>query len=301
MKLRLIALCAVLAALLINQSALAGQQTVTLAAYNIENAFDVFDNPYTDDQDNEVKPRSEWEAIANVLRQVNPDVCAFSELENEYVLHAMVSDFLPGAGYHYVAADHTNSTRGINLGIISRLPILSLTSYRFLELTLPGEEQTWTFARDLWRVTLEAPDGKPLDVFVVHLKSRHDSDDDPNSAKWRLAEASMARRIIDGLLEQNPEARLAIMGDFNDTPGDPAISALTSGKSLIDVHANLPAEQRITYLRKPYRSTIDYILASPALVNLLVPGSPRVLQDERLLGGSDHAPVIATFRFESAE
>ncbi len=301
MKPKLIALCVLLAVLSIAHAALAGQQTVTLAAYNIENAFDVFDDPYTDDQDSDVKPRKEWEAIANALRQVNPDVCAFEELENEYELHAMISDFLPDAGYRYVAADHTNSTRGINLGIISRLPILSLTSYRFLELTLPGEEQTWTFARDLWRVTLEAPDGKPLDVFVVHLKSRHDSEGDPNSKNWRLAEATMARKIIDGLLEQNPDARLAIMGDFNDTPGDPAISALTTGKSLIDVHAGLPAEQRISYLKAPYRSTIDYILASPALAKSLVPGSARVLHDEQLLGGSDHSPVIASFRFETAE
>lgn len=270
-------------------------QTVKLAAYNIENAFDVFDDPYTEDEATQVKPRVEWEAIAGAIKAIDPDVMAFEELENEHVLRAMVSEFLPDAGYDYIAAGRSNSGRGINLGIISRLPITSTTSYRFRTLRIPGSDQTWRFARDLYRVTLEAPDGKPLDVFVVHFKSRRDSDGDPKSANWRLSEALMTRRIVDAILLADPDARLVVMGDFNDELGDPAVTALIENDGLRDVHAALPEAQRITYLRDPYRSTIDYMLASPALADTLVPGSAKVIRDEKLLPGSDHAPLVASF------
>ena len=65
--------------------------------------------------------------------------------------------------------------------------------------------------------------------------------------------------------------------------------------------ADVPESNRITYLREPYRSQIDYILVSPALRERLVPGSAYVLSDDKLLAGSDHAPVSATFSWEQAE
>jgi len=276
-------------------AAAARAQTVTIASYNIENAFDVFDDPYTSDEGTDVKQRWEWQAIAGTIGELNADVVAFCEVENEHVLRAMVSEFLPGAGYDYIVCGQSNTDRGINLGFISRLPISSVTSYRHRTLTLPGEDRTWKFARDLFRVTLDAPDGRPLDVFVVHFKSRSNSSGDPNSRKWRLAEATMSKRILDGILLADPGARLAIVGDFNDTPGDPAIGELLAGGTLHDAHAHLPADGRVTYLKEPYRSTIDYILVSPALFKGLVPDKTRVLHDETLLKGSDHAPIVATF------
>ena len=43
-----------------------------LVAYNAENLFDVFDDPYTDDDATEVKPRDEIERIAAALRHSTP-------------------------------------------------------------------------------------------------------------------------------------------------------------------------------------------------------------------------------------
>ncbi len=95
-----------------------------------------------------------------------------------------------------------------------------------------------------------------------------------------------------------------MMGDFNDTPGSPTLEALLDGPTgaapkppagLFDLHAGLPADERITYLKVPYRDTIDYILASSALKERMVLDSARVIQDGSLLGGSDHAPVTAKF------
>lgn len=266
---------------------------LTIATYNILNMFDVFDNPYTEDEGTRVKPRREIEQVAALIRQMNADVVAFQELENVQLLHALVEEFLPDMGYTYIAAGPSNSHRGITNGIISRVPIASMTSYRHRRLTLEGSDKTWKFARDLVQVTLQLDDQQTLDLFIVHFKSKRTTEGDPQSANWRLAEAIEVRKIFDKLLADDPDAWAVIVGDFNDTADSaPLARLLKNNAPLIDLHPNTQAN---TYLNEPYRNRIDYILATPALAKHVVPDSAKVITDEALLKGSDHAPVVATF------
>ena len=218
---------------------------------------------------------------------------AVSEVENRGVLQAVVNEFLGDMGYRYVAVNPTNDGRGINLGVLSRLPIDAITSYRFRKLELPGEDRSWRFARDLLRTTIELPGDKKLELFTVHYKSKRDSAGDPDSAKWRLAEATETAKIVSAIMEAPPRPLGRRAGDFNDTPGSPPIETLTDDL-LIDAHDKLPPAKRITYLRNPYRSTIDYILVNrpmhQAMTTAVIP------TNERLLAGSDHAPVVADFQ-----
>ncbi len=276
------------------------RKQVTVATYNLLNLFDVFDDPYTQDESTRVKPADELAEVARVLRHLDADVVAFQELENEGVLAALVREHLGDMGYRYVSASLTNSTRGIRLGLISRLPIVSQTSHRFTELRLPDDSRTWRFARDLTRFELRVGESQSLDLYVVHFKSKRDSANDPQSGKWRLAEATAARRIIEKRRRDKPTNWTMMVGDFNDTPDSAPIRHLLEAPAdrpatLVDLHKGVSADQRVTYLRKPYRSTIDFILASPELAERVVPGSAKVVTDEALLGGSDHAPVVATF------
>ncbi|MFW5681559.1 MAG: endonuclease/exonuclease/phosphatase family protein [Phycisphaeraceae bacterium] len=287
-------LCLVLLVALLPAVALQAQDDrLRLVAYNMENFFDVFDDPYTADDSTEVKPRDEIESIAAVLRELDADVVAISEVENRGVLQAVVNEFLGDMGYRHVAVNPTNDGRGINLGVISRHPIDAITSYRFRELELPGEERTWRFARDLLRVTIELPGEKKLEVFTVHFKSKRDSAGDPDSAKWRLAEATETAEIVGNVMKLHPDRWVALAGDFNDTPDSPPIRALTQDL-LIDAHAKLRPDKRITYLREPYRSTIDYILVNPPMGQAMT--TAVIPTNERLLAGSDHAPVVADFQ-----
>lgn len=290
---RLGRIATLLALLLLTGTLQAQSDELRLAAYNAENLFDVFDNPYTEDDSTEVKPRDEIERIAAALRQLDADVVALSEVENRGVLQAVVNEFLGDMGYRYVAVNPTNDARGINLGVLSRYPIDSLTSYRFRDLELPGEDQTWRFARDLLRITLELPQEKKLELFTVHYKSKRDSAGDPDSAKWRLAEATETAEIVANVIKLHPERWVAVAGDFNDTPDSPPLEALTDDL-LIDAHAELPPAKRITYLREPYRSTIDFILVNRPMRQAMT--AAVVPTNERLLAGSDHAPVVADFR-----
>jgi endonuclease/exonuclease/phosphatase family metal-dependent hydrolase len=291
-------LTSMLAVLLLALTCHAQQATpgkLTLMAYNVENMFDVFDDPYASDETMQPKSRASIERVAMTIRQINPDVIGISEVENAGILRAMVNEMLADMGYRHISVLPTNSDRGINLGVISRVPIVSLTSHRFMELTLPDESRTWTFARDLLKVTVQATPEQRMDVFIVHFKSRHDSGGDPMSAKWRMAEHTMAQKKISDILKNDPQAWVVIMGDFNDTPDAPGIQAYAP--MLHDVHARLDPDRPITYLKGRYRSVIDYIFASPALYQRLDSvGIPT--NEAELLEGSDHAPVWATFRIE---
>jgi endonuclease/exonuclease/phosphatase family metal-dependent hydrolase len=276
--------------------------TLTVAAFNIENLFDVWDDPYTSDEGTDVKPREELEKIAATIRKLNADVIGLSEVENEGVLKSFVAQMLGDMGYKHVAAAASNDGRGIRTAVVSRLPIRSITSYRFLDLKLDGATRTWRFARDLMHVQLEVSDKRTAHAFVVHLKSMRDDGDDKKSMNWRTAEALMARKIIDGVQAKEPGAWVVMLGDFNSLADTPPMKALTDDaatgghevKPLIDLHAHVPLDTA-SYLKKPYRSRIDYILANEPLAKRVVKESAKVVEEKELAGGSDHAPVVATF------
>lgn len=290
--------------------AIAQSSKLTLAAYNTQWLLDVFDDPYTSDEGIKPKPREELVALAKALRAVNADVVGLSELENEGVLKAFVAELLPDMGYQYVAAQPTNSDRGQNLGILSRYPIEKLISYRLSpvlqEHSIPGEPlSTKNMARDLCHAQIRGPGNRLLHVMVVHFKSKNDRAGDPQSEQWRTAEARFTRQQISNILADDPQALIAVMGDFNDLPDSKPINILLDRhnklpKLLLDAHRDMPMEQRITYLKKPYRNAgpIDYILLSPALDKFRQPSSAKVLDDPTLLAGSDHAPVYVTLDFK---
>lgn len=280
--------------------AASGRSSVVLAAYNLHNLFDIYDDPYTADEATRVKPRAEIEKLAGGLRKLNADVVAVEEVENEGVLQAVVRDFVPELNYKHVVVMPTNSDRGGNIGVISRLPIQSITSRRWTPLTLEGEKQTWHFARDLLQVNVTTPSGKTLEVYIVHLKSKLNSPDDPKSGKWRLAEARGVRKVLEARLLQDRSALFCVMGDFNDTPESPALQELLQarvgdGPLLIDGHGSLPKDKRITFPSKKYgKETIDYILLSPELSKHVKPDSARVVDDAEMYEASDHLPVTLT-------
>ncbi len=289
---------------------------LTVATYNVENAFDVYDDPYTKDEGTDVKLRWEYERIAEALKAINADVVGFQEVENEHVLQALVDEYLPGMGYKHVAVPLTNDTRGIKLGLISRLPIESITSYRWQTLLHPEADRSWRFARDLFHAKLRLPNGELLNVFVVHLKSKGSREGDPQSVKWRSSEAMRIRQIISDMLAENPDEKIILMGDFNSQPGEPALNALLTPAAshgngpvpgsgpgtdnawpiLYDCHQLIPMEDRTTYPSERFpNSVIDFIFTSPAMTSALLAETAKVFKDPELTRGSDHLPVVASF------
>ncbi|MEM9294688.1 MAG: endonuclease/exonuclease/phosphatase family protein [Planctomycetota bacterium] len=298
-------------ACLIACPACADPTKVTVMTYNVQNFFDEHDDPYTEDSDRP-KDAASIRLIAAAIAAADADVIAFQEIERGELLQAMVDRHLRGKGYEYVELSMTNSDRGIQLGVVSRLPIDRIASYRTRTLVEPGFPRRFRFARDVMHVTLDAGEGRTIELLNLHLKSnRTVADDDRNSMKWRSAEAREARKIALELAERKDaygKSYVLVLGDFNSDfemrEGDqrpwPATAILRSQDEqggLVDVHDGLPREARVTLPgRGRYPPAVfDFILASSDLAELLVDGSSKVMQQERFADGSDHKPVVATF------
>ena len=199
-----------------------------MATFNVLNLFDEHDDPYHGDDTTPAKPREELEQLAQTIRRVNADVLALEEVENRGYLERFVKAMIPDLGYDNVVLFEGNDYRGIDVALLSRLPVGPVTSYRHLRFKDPNGEEM-SFRRDLLQVRLEPPGVPGFDVFVVHLKSKHGGEDD-RSLAVRLGETMQIRKILDGLLADDPAARFVICGDFNDTlDSKPVTTIIGSG------------------------------------------------------------------------
>jgi endonuclease/exonuclease/phosphatase family metal-dependent hydrolase len=266
----------------------------TIATYNVLNLFDGEDDPYHDDEGTRAKPTKELEKIAQTIRAVDADVLALQEVENRFYLERFAKDLLPDMGYVEIVLLEGNNNRGIDVAILSRFPVGPVTSYRHLDFP-DGNGRTMSFRRDLLQARIEPPGAKPFHMFVVHFKSKGGGE--AVTLPIRLGEARQVRRIFDEMIENDPQARLVLCGDFNDTIDSEPLKAIigTGPNALRTFIDDLASPDAVTYNKAPYRSMIDFILCSPAMADRYQKGSFRIRSGTIDSSGSDHNPVSAAF------
>jgi hypothetical protein len=111
-------------------------------------------------------------------------------------------------------------------------------------------------------------------VFVVHFKAGRDFD------HQRELEALQTEQFVEEELRRNPDANIAVLGDFNGTPGDLNVKALRMSDdglvSAYDWRFDKKA-QADTYSTHASGRAIDFIVMSPGLAADCVEGSYFVL------------------------
>lgn len=277
------------------------------------------------------------EELRSTLRRVGADAVAFQEVIDP----ALLGPLLEGMDYpHVVLADRGSSP--LRLGVFSRFPLRSPRSVaprtRFsvsdrktgLEVAIRGE-----FSRPVLEVLWEVP-GLEITLYVVHWKSKIPSflPRPPGAPEgpWdslgqvaegrlvtemkRLAQAMELRKVVDRRLQEDPEARLAVLGDFNDCLGSEGLRILRGDAracespalrrfELIPCEFSVPKCQRFTHDYRGHREMIDHILISRGLkphfldariFNELLSEAAEGPDSDRYSDESDHAPFVATFR-----
>lgn len=266
---------------------------IKVATWNLENFFDAWDDPFRSDERTEPAFVSEprRQRIADALRLLDADVVCLQEVENRFALEEFVAEYLPDSGYQTVLVEG-NDARGIDVALLSRLPVESVTSYRHRRfLDAAGKEQR--FQRDLLRVRIGG--ALNADVFVVHLKSQQGGD---GADVVREAEAREAAAILRAELARDPQWRALVAGDFNEVSGEPAIEIFlqpraAGGAGLAD--ACLGTDKN-SYHQEPYVSRIDFMLLTPALAADMKEATVvDALPGADLRCSSDHFPVAARF------
>lgn len=203
----------------------------TVSFYNLENLFDIKDDPKTLDDDFTPEGWKEWNTykydkklskLSKVIAQIgkketgtSPSLVGVAEVENLVVLKDLIAtDALKDEGYAIVHYDSPDE-RGIDVALLYKKTDLNIIQSKPLTLYLEAVQGGRDFTRDILYIH-GILTGIEVHIFVNHWPSRR-SGSDETSAK-RIAAAHRTRDEIDRILIDNPDARIIVMGDFNDGP-----------------------------------------------------------------------------------
>ena len=266
---------------------------VRIATFNVRNLFDDHDDPYYADETTVAKPRAELERLAGTINEIDADAIALQEVESRGYLERFNDVFLGDMSYEVVHYSG-NDGRGSGLAVLSRIPIGQVTSHRHRRFQTDDGKPT-RFSRDLLCVELRHPFAPSFEVWVTHLKSKRGGA--AETEPQRVAEVKEIRRIVAEKIRTNADARVLLMGDFNDTKESRPIRLLLEDPNLSAFFDHLPANT-FTYNLDPYKDMIDFVFASRRASSGYVDGSYRVVNQSLQQSGSDHNPVVAEFEFQ---
>jgi endonuclease/exonuclease/phosphatase family metal-dependent hydrolase len=199
------------------------------------------------------------ENTAKVIKAVRADIACLVEIEDRPTLSAFNSDILDSRKFKFPMLIDGNDPRGIDVGVLSNFPIISLKTHIF-----DGPANSRTFSRDCLRVELELPGGKRLHLLCNHFKSKSGGEAASDARRRRQSE-----RVVEILAEYDLDRDLVIVaGDLNDTPdANSPLRPLLDLPQLTDVLAmQFPTEsaKRWTYVFNGVQQ-IDYVLVSNPL------------------------------------
>lgn len=208
----------------------------TIAFFNVENLFDTIDNPKTFDEDYTPQGKNHYNTavyqnkILNISRVISelgkeksgtsPAIIALSEIENDTVLRDLIhSPFLKKYPYQVI---HFNSPdiRGIDVALLYKSPVFKPLEQKTTEVKLWDESGKRIYTRDILTVK-GFLDDELIYIIVNHWPSRRGGQQ--KSSVKREKAAYVVQGIIQKIREEEENAKIIIMGDFNDDPVDKSI------------------------------------------------------------------------------
>ena len=210
-----------------------------IATYNVENLFDdkISGSEYSDFKSNRwnsAKYQQKLRKISRVLRELNADVVALNEIENENVIKELAN--LSGYKFYKFA---TLKGSPVGLGLLSR--------YRISDSEIYVVPDVKTRPILMSRVEFE---GNNIEFFVAHFPAAK------NPIKHRIAVANTMKKAV-----KNSKNGV-ILGDLNSNYGYKfLLNGLDGWTNLWEF---LPSYQRSSY--KNGKSAIDHIILSKDLM-----------------------------------
>lgn len=217
-----------------------GNKAIRLVFYNTENLFDPFDDSLTND--NEYTPMGirAWSYkkfqrklinISKVFISIGgweaPEIIGMSEVENHFVLYKLITDTpLNNIGYKIIHKDSPDP-RGIDVALIYRPDKFKPLMNKSIPVRYPSDPNSRT--RDILYVKGLVLGKDTLHVFINHWPSRYGGY--ASTKPKRAYVASLLRDAVDSLMQVVPDARIAIMGDFNDEPTDESLTQVLNARS----------------------------------------------------------------------
>lgn len=294
----------------------ASAQQFTIMSYNCENAFDTIHDVGKNDFEYLPDGIRHWSrgklfkkllGIGRVIMTVGdecpPDIVCLNEVENDSVLTWLTSNSsLAAVGYKYVMTNSAD-VRGVDVALL-------YSPYTFRLLTHHSiRPKTSSPTRDVLYVSGVTVTNDTLDVFVVHLPSKLNG---AVGEKNRNIVATTICNSIDSLNEVRRDAKVVVLGDFNDGPKSKVVRDNFFKMTNLMAH-----EKQGSYKYKGVWQCIDQILISDKLCSCVVSSGALahsvLLEEDLQYGGvkprrtyvgsrynggfSDHLPVFMNLDF----
>ncbi|HXI72693.1 MAG TPA: endonuclease/exonuclease/phosphatase family protein [Verrucomicrobiae bacterium] len=279
--------------------------TFRVATYNVENYLD-----QPTESRRFVKSAEAKAKIREGIRALNPDVLALEEMGGTNALLELRAS-LKTDGLDFPYWDHvTGADTNIHVAVLSKFPFAARHPHTNDNFLLDGRR--FSVSRGFAEVDVQARTNFTFTLIVAHLKSRRPVPE-ADEAQLRLEEAKVLRGIVDARLTANPDAKIIVLGDFNDVKSSASTKEII-GRGKFKLTDTRPAERNGDNLPNPVPrfeprnvtwthyygiedsySRIDYILLSPAMARDWIKTETYILTIPNWGIGSDHRPIVATF------
>lgn len=304
----------------------------TIAFYNVENLFDTINDPNTHDDDFTKEGRLRWDKnkfdkkirnLGAIIKNIGSDqteqppiIIGLAEIENAIVLEALVtSKALKQYNYGYVHFD-SKDERGIDTALLYRKDYFQIASKKAHPVEFIEDDGEKDFTRDILQVSGHIS-GQKVHLLVNHWPSRRAGAELTEPSRLKVSKIN--QQIISEIRNKNNDAKIVIMGDFNDDPLSKSVQELVS-ENLYNPMELLLTRDKGSLTHKGNWNLFDQILVSQNFIqqygndfrfdtaeifNLKsvqvfegpYKGHPfRTYAGPKYLGGiSDHFPVFLTF------
>ena len=262
----------------------------TIAFYNLENLFDCMDDEFTFDNDYTPLGKHHWtearleiklQNLAYTISNIGEDKTAqppallgVAEIENRNVLERLIDQSILQHTDYGIAHFDSPDRRGIDVALLYDRRFFKLVNTQKHRLHLKTELDEIIYTRD--QLCVSGYLGSDLIYCIVnHWPSRRGGQ--KKSEPRRIQAAKLSQKILDSIYQITKNARVIMMGDFNDNPND------KSFKKVLNTKSEKALEQKSNYLFNPmddmYKkglgslgfrdqwSLFDQILVSRALID----------------------------------
>jgi predicted extracellular nuclease len=257
------------------------QKKITVGFYNVENLFDTVNDPQKNDEEFLPDGKMKWDDtrfnqklsnISKVMSAIDtkfPSIMGFCEIENRFVLEKLIEqNSLKKAGYQIVHFDSPDD-RGIDVGLIFKKKDVKFHHAKSYRIVIENEPDFKTRDILVFSGILMKNKKDTIHVLVNHWPSRRGGE---KSEIKRTKAGETARYICDSLMARNMEAKIILMGDFNDEPTDKSVyealgaREVDSGFNLLNLMLDKQKKKEGSHFYKGEYSTLDQLIVSKSLL-----------------------------------
>lgn len=246
----------------------------TIAFYNTENLFDFHNDELRNDDDFLEKSAKRWNkerferkvyktglAISRIgfeETQKPPTIVGLAEVENNNVLAELIqSKELNAHNYGFIHYDSADE-RGIDVALLYNKDYFTVTHSETFSVYIENDFGVIDHTRDILLVS-GLLDGEKMHFIVNHWQSRHEGSD--LTEIKRILAAEKVVDIINQIKETDIDAKIVVMGDFNDNPNSKSVLYLKETASLFN-----PMETVWSYSRGSVNHNFGWIMFDQILV-----------------------------------